>query len=296
MFRMDDLSIVLAVANCGGFAAAARETGMPTSTVSRAVARLEAHLGLRIFQRTSRTICLTAEGERLVRGTSPLVEELREKVGSVRHQATELSGTLRVTAPLVSGATAIADALLAFAEAHPRLTVELSITNSLVDLVAQRVDLAFRGGPIECGDFIASKLWRVPYVIAASQTFIEEQLGGERGIDAQHLRTLPTVQSSSTASWCFVQPDGTRAEVQPASKFVVNDLRVAIKAAQRGMGIVRTPQTLGEAAGLVRLDVSSLGEPEPREMYAVYPSRQFVPNRVRQAVSWVKNHITEVEP
>jgi LysR family transcriptional regulator AphB len=285
---IDDLRVVLAVAAQGSFVAAARRTGVPSSTVSRAVARLEDALGVRFFQRTSRSVSLTDEGTRLVERATPLFDELGDIIDDLADHSTEPAGRLRITAPVVTGAGWVGSALLSFAQAHPRVAVELSLSNAVVDLVEEGFDLAFRGGPIEATDLVARRILSVPYAIAASSAFVERELGGTAALDRAALESLPAILPRPGASWCFHRADLSVVELHPRSLFCVNDLRVAVAAAVRGLGLVRAPIALVKSSGLVVLDVAAeVGTAEARDMYAVYPTRRLVPKRVRLAVDWV---------
>jgi LysR family transcriptional regulator, transcriptional activator AphB len=285
---IDDLRLVIAVARHGSFVTAARGTGVPSSTVSRAVARLEDSLGVRFFQRSSRSVSLTDEGLRLVERAAPLFEELGDVIDGLVDRSSEPSGRLRITAPTVTGTGWLGRALLSFAKAHPRVAVELSLSNAVVDLVEEGVDLAFRAGPIEDAGLIARRILSVPYSIGASRGFIEQKLGKRRSLGRSLLSSLPAVLASPGTLWSFVRADGTRVKVQPQAAFHVNDLRVAVDAARWGLGLVRAPTELIQASGLAMPSLApDLGTPVPRDLYAVYPTRRLVPRRVRLAIDWV---------
>ena len=292
MISMDDLRIVIAVAKHGSFVTAARRTGVPTSSVSRMVARMECSLGIRIFHRTSRRVTLTDEGMRLIDRCASLLGELENAVEELADRHGELSGKLRVTAPILAGTNLIAPALLSFAEAHPHVSVEISVSNSIADLVVEGFDLAFRGGPILGPDLVARRVWSEAYAISASSTFIARELGGRTTIDAEQLRRAPAILARQGASWRFLRGERLVFELHPEPRFVVNDLRVAVKAAQRGLGIVRVPEALADQSGLIRLQLApDLGMLEPRTMYAVYPTRHLVPKRVHLAIEWVTRSV-----
>jgi DNA-binding transcriptional LysR family regulator len=288
LISVDDLRIVLAVAHHGSFVAAARHTGVPSSTVSRAVARLEEALGVRFFQRTSRSVSLTDEGARLVERATPLFDELREVIDDLAEHSSGPAGRLRVTAPMVSGAGWLGSALLAFAKAHPRVSVELSLSNAVVDLVEQGFDLAFRGGPIEGSELISRRILSVPYAIGASRAFIKRELGETRTLDRGGLESLLAILPHPKGSWSFQRADGSGVKIRPRASFCVNDQRVAVDAAALGLGAVLAPVELVAATGLVALGLGAdVGTPESRDLYAVYPSKRLIPKRVRLAIDWV---------
>ena len=283
-----DVHLFLAVAKHASFVAASRKTGVPTSTVSRAVARLEEALGVRLLQRTSRHVSTTQEGAWLLARAAPLVDELDQVLAELGERDEEPAGKLRVTAPVVTGSEQIARALTAFAAAHPRVSVELQLTNAVVNLIDAGFDLAFRAGPITDGDLIARKLWTGRFALAASPSFVKRELKGRRRVSAERLAAVPAVVTRPGVAWKFVGPKGAQGEVMPRECFTVNDPRVAVEAAKAGLGVVRAPRDLlqREKRSLVLLECA-LGEPEGREMYAVYPSRRLVPLRVKAAIEWV---------
>ncbi|RYZ01497.1 MAG: LysR family transcriptional regulator [Myxococcales bacterium] len=289
---LSDVQLFVAVARAASFVGASRKTGVPTSTVSRAIARLEESLGKRLLHRTSRRVSLTQEGAWLLERTASLMEELDVAVADLRARETVPSGTLRVTAPLMTGAEHIAPALLSFAAAHPRVRLQLELTNAVLALREEGLDLAFRAGPVVEADVIARKLWEAPFALAASPAFVKKALGGRSRVSAEQLAELPAVVARPGATWKLRGADGTVSELQPRERVAVSDPRVAVAAAQAGLGVVRAPLALvrRKGSGLVRLQCE-LGEPEPRALFVVYPSRRLLPLRVRAAIDWVAKRL-----
>ncbi|WP_437682518.1 LysR family transcriptional regulator [Sorangium sp. So ce131] len=291
MISLEDVRLFAAVAHHLSFVEAARRTGVPTSTVSRRVAALEEALGVRLLQRTSRRVGLTGEGARLLERAGPLLDELGSVLDRAADREEEPAGRLRVTAPVMTGAQRIAPALFAFAARHPRLSVELTLTNAVVPLIEEGVDLAFRAGPVHDAELVARRLWSVPYALAASPRFVRQALKGRARIDRGSLGALPAVLSQPGGAWRLRRRDGSVEEVRPRAQFCVNDPRVAIAAAVEGLGVVCAPAEViaqqGEA--LVRLAVAGRTV-EPRELFAVYPSRRLLSARVRLALDWVIQH------
>ncbi|HWL85263.1 MAG TPA: LysR family transcriptional regulator, partial [Polyangiaceae bacterium] len=168
-----DLPLFVAVARCESFAEASRRTHTPTSTVSRAVSRLEEALGVRLLQRTSRRVSLTHEGAQLLERAGPLADEMGEVLDAVADREEEPAGRLRITAPVMTGAAVIGPALAAFAAKYPRVSIELHLSNSVLDLIEEGFDLGFRAGPVTDTDLVARRLWSVPYSLAASARFLK---------------------------------------------------------------------------------------------------------------------------
>lgn len=284
-----DLPVFLAVARSQSFAAAARQTGVPLSTVSRAVARLEARLGVRLLTRTTRRVTLTHEGALLLERTGGLADELEERLRDASSGDDEPAGHLRITAPVVTGAGPVARALHKMLAAFPRLTIELHLGNELVDLVKDRFDLAIRSSPEETPGLIARKLWEFPFALAASPDFVRRQLQGKRVLDEAMLRSVPAVATRPAPVWRFRRKHGALTEVRPRPRFVVSDPRVAAESAAEGLGVVLAPRMAIEAcARTLTTLTTTVGEPESRFLFAVFPSRQFLPTRTRVALEWLQ--------
>ncbi|WP_437563517.1 LysR family transcriptional regulator [Sorangium sp. So ce542] len=291
MISLEDVRLFAAVAHHLSFVEAARRTGVPTSTVSRRVALLEEALGVRLLQRTSRRVGLTGEGARLLERAGPLLDELGSVLDRLADREDEPAGRLRVTAPVMTGAQRIAPALSAFAARHPRLTVELTLTNAVVPLVEEGVDLAFRAGPVQDAELVARRLWSLPYALAASPRFVQEALRGRTRLARASLGGLPAVLSRAGAAWRLRRRDGSIEEVRPRARFCVNDPRAAIAAAAQGLGVVCAPREVIAQHGEALVELTVTGRTvEPRELFAVYPSRRLLPARVRLALDWVIRH------
>jgi DNA-binding transcriptional LysR family regulator len=283
------LPVFLAVARSQSFAAAARQTGVPLSTVSRSVARLEERLGVRLLTRTTRRVSLTHEGALLLERTGGLTDELGERLRDSSSRDDEPAGHLRITAPVVTGSGPVARVLRKMLAAFPRLTVELHLGNEMVDLVKDRFDLAIRNSAEEAPGLIARKLWEFSFALAASPEFVKRQLKGKRVLDEATLRAVPSVATRPAPVWRFRRRNGEITEVRPRPRLVVSDPRVAAETAAEGFGVVFAPRLAIDACPkrLVILS-TSLGEPETRFIYAVYPSRQFLPRRTRVALEWLQ--------
>ena len=287
MIALDDLQLFLAVARTRSFVAAARRLEVPTSTLSRRIAALEVSLGARLLQRTSRRVGLTDEGARLVERAGRQLDDLVAVVDQTIDRDDEPAGRLRVTAPVLTGAHRIAPALFAFAAAHPRIVLELDLTNAVVPLVESGYDLAFRAGPILDRELVARKLWSVPQKFAAAPSVVRGVLGGKTRLGRDALARVPAIVSRA-GRWNLVDRRGVVEELAVHERVMINDPRPAIAAAVAGLGVVCTTVDALAAYGPSLVELTITGrQPEPRELFAVYPSRTLVPTRVRAALAWV---------
>lgn len=294
---IDDLRLFAAVAEELSFRGAARRLGVPVATVSRRVADLEQAIGVRLLQRTSREVGLTADGARLVERAAPALEELRVAVEGALEDDDAPAGKLRVTAPVMTGGQRIAPALFEFAKAYPRVRLELVLTNAIVAMIDEGFDLAFRAGPIADPELVARKLWALPLVLAASPAFVESSLGGNTTVAFEDLARLDAVMLGPQTTWRLVREDGATELVRPTPRLFVNDPRVSVTAAADGLGVVAAPAEALAAFGprLVALEVPGY-KMGPYDLYAVYPSKKLLPARVRLAIEWVAERAPRPAP
>lgn len=284
---LDDLAVFVAVARHESFIAAARRLAMPTSSVSRAVARLEEELGVQLLRRTSRKVALTDEGRQLMLGAAPHVEGLEEALASTVDRRAELSGVVRVTAPSYTGATRVARALALFAAKHPRVSIELDASNVIHDLLRDGFDFAIRVGEDTSPDFVARRLWQNPFGLFAAPQFVRRELKGRTRLSREQVERGPCVVMRKTSRWRFRDDEERAFDVTPNARFAVNDPRAGVAVAKLGLGVVLAPlDGLAADAGLVQL-TPDFGEPVPIDLFMVYPTRRLLPRRVRMAMDWL---------
>ena len=285
---LDDLAVFVSVARHASFAESSRRLRIPTSSVSRAVARLEEQLGVSLLRRTSRAVALTPEGHELFARAAPSVDGLREALSSVVDRPSEPAGLVRVTAPAFTGAIRVARSLAAFARAHPGVTIELDATNAFRDLLRDGYDFGIRVGPHVEAEFVARRIWQGAYAVFASRDFVDARLRGKPNINRAALEELPCVVLRPDAVWRFRTPSGDVVHVSPRARFVINDPRAVLDVTRQGIGIALVPADAAAASDrtLVRLS-TDFGEPEPVDLYVVYPTKRLLPHRVRMAIDWL---------
>lgn len=285
MMELADVPLFLEVARARSFVAASRRTKTPPSTMSRAIARLEAALGVRLFERSSRKVTLTREGLELFQRASAPAAALATALEGVSSRQREPAGLVRITASLWLGGSLIAESLMSFTAKHPGVKIDLQLSNATVDLVEAGFDLAVRAGPVTDASLVARRLWDVPFALAASPEFARRELRGKRALTGQQLASVRAI-ATTARPWTLRGTDGALIEVPPNDVFRVNDPRVALEAAKRGLGVVRAPLEAVVEAGLVPLECA-LGQLEPQSVSIVFPSRRHLPARVRLVIDWL---------
>jgi DNA-binding transcriptional LysR family regulator len=171
---VDALKMFLAVGQQGSFAAVARDLGVDPTSVSRSIALLEAELGIRLFQRSTRAMVLTEAGERYRSHIAPLIEELDRAKDDVSALESDPSGTVRLTASVAFGQVCLISLLSTLREKYPRLHFELLLTDANLDLVTERIDIALRLGPGYGSDLIGVKLFPTRYRVVASTNYVSK--------------------------------------------------------------------------------------------------------------------------
>ncbi|WP_322069635.1 LysR family transcriptional regulator [Paraburkholderia bannensis] len=272
----------VAVVDCGSFAAAARELGVPRSTVSARVAALEARLGVRLLRRSTRRLALTDEGEAWYASVGGAIATLREAENRGLAESATLSGTIRLSVPLDFPDCVLADAIAAFVEAHARVRVEVHASNSIVDFIDDRFDIAIRGGNPGGNDAVARRIAGFRMALFASPTWLAQREGASGNDNARdHNATTPDafVSHSSLA----FSPHADRSEYAGA-RVQANSFGLLMQLAIRGAGVATLPAHLcadAVAAGtLVEID-SPAQAASQQGLYLVYPSRADMSARVR---------------
>ena len=283
----DVLRAFVATAQTGSFTAAADRLGISNRLTSKYVAELEARLGTRLLQRTTRRVGLTPAGERLLAGAPAWLEELDELLGEVREDGRGFSGTLRISAPVTFGEMRVAGLLTRFAAPHPELTVDLRLTDAFVDLAADGIDLAIRIGTLPDSALVARRLGRIGMLPVAAPAYLAAHGAPERPEDLAGHACIHDTNRRGPTRWRF----GTGAEAREVairSRFMVNSARVARDLALAGQGIAYCPDfVLGDDLASGRLVRLLAGHPTPAvEVNAVYLAGAVLPRKVRALIDF----------
>jgi DNA-binding transcriptional LysR family regulator len=241
MFDASTLPLFVAVARTGSFTLAAKRLGVPTSTLSRRIQALEEVLGVRLLNRTTRSLSLTDAGERYLAEVEPIVEAIEEANHSIHHLRQSVTGRLRLTAPYYLGELFVADWLIAFQNAHPGVSVELQLDNHLLDLPAGGFDLAVRAAVLADSSLVARHLFDVEWLLVASPGFLDHAPTVTTPSDLTDLAAITTAVDPGRVTWHFGAGDN-EVRLHPKSCLQVNDLRIARKGAQADLGVAWLPR------------------------------------------------------
>lgn len=251
---LNDVALLVRVVQAHSFSAAARERGVPVSTVSRRIARLESVLGIRLLERTTRRLRLTDAGRAYFAHAERAVDDLAQGTERVRELQTEPRGRVRVMAPIRLGA-AVANVIYTYLAKHPGVSIDLELDERRVDLLAEGFDIAILTGKVEDStDFIARELWRTSRkLLYASPRYIEARGTPRRVDDLARHDCIATHAADGIATWTLVLGRRKR-QVAFEPRFYVSEFSAAHRAALAGVGIALLPEVLcAEAVAEKRL-------------------------------------------
>lgn len=295
MRDLNDMRFFAEVVDRGSFAAAGRALGVPKSRLSRRIADLESGLGVRLLQRTTRKLSLTQAGEIYHRFCVALREQAEAADEAVAQVRSEPRGTVRITCPVTLAQSTIAPLLPRFLADHPQVRIELQVTNRVVDLVQEGVDIALRvrTNLDDSGSLVARNLGPTSGVLVASPQLLQ-RFGAPDAVAS--LRHLPTVAMSAVegqASWRLLGPDDAEFELQHRPVYVADDLPVLKLAVLQGCGISVLPDYLciDELRRGELVPVLPGWAPPVASVLAVFPSRRGMVPAVRRLIDFLAAHV-----
>lgn len=268
------LRVFAAIAQSGSFIAGGKTRGLTRSAAGKAVARLEAHLGTRLFHRTTRSLSLTVDGQRLYERSVQIFQDLAETEASIRQDTPQPTGTLRLTVPEIYGRAVVLPFLGGFLKQWPALDVEVSFTDRLVDLVEEGFDLSIRLGEVAQDSLlIARVVEQAQGGIYASPTYLDSFGTPETPEDMTRHQRLIYGLSPRPDSWKLTAPDGTPALISGGRLFRFDSGEAIREAAIQGMGIAFLPSSLM----VTDINAGRLVQLLPASRAARYPFRCSIP-------------------
>jgi DNA-binding transcriptional LysR family regulator len=288
MDKTQEMTSFVAVVEAGSFVAAAGVLGLSKAAVSRQVAELEHRLGARLLHRTTRRLSLTDDGQLFYGRAKELLAAIDEAESEIASRSGEPSGLLRINAPLTFGVLHLAPLWGRFADAHPKVALEIDLSDRIVDLVEEGYDLAVRITNLPSSQLVSRQLASSRMVLCASPEYIARHGAPAHPDDLAAHRVISYSYWSTRDEWSFSGPDGeVRVRTQP--RIHANNGDTCRAAALDHQGIILQPDFLvGDdlrQGTLVELlpDYASL----TIGIHAVYPSRKYLPIKTRRMVDFL---------
>ena len=285
------LDAFAAIARHRSFRRAARERGVSASTLSQTLRTLEERLGMRLLNRTTRSVTPTEAGERLLARLVPVLSELGEAVDAINSLRDTPTGTLRLNVPAPVARLVLAPLVAEFLRLHPGLTLEIHVETAFIDVVAAGFDAGARYGESLAQDMIAVPMGpEQRYGVFAAPSYIAQHGRPEAPEDLlRHACIRHRFPSGAPLPWEF-EKDGRDVRIQPPGQLISSDPDIELRAAIDGAGCLMTFEGFArpavEAGQLVELlaDWCPLF-PGP---YLYYPSRRLVPAPLRAFIDFIK--------
>ncbi|NER19455.1 MAG: LysR family transcriptional regulator [Symploca sp. SIO1C2] len=281
------------------FAAVARDRNIDPSSVSRTIAGLEKELGVRLFQRTTRRLSPTEAGTAYFERIEPLIEEMQQAINATIDISGQPKGTLRVTASVSFGQKCIVPLLPDFGAMYPELTVDLLLTDAIVDLFADRIDVAIRLGLLADSTLIAQQLLRTYYRVCASPQYLQKFGHPQQPNDIQQHNCLLFALPGFRSRWIFRDSNGLTSEVPVNGRTIISNAIALEQCAIAGMGLALLPNWLIDndlqAGSLVDVfpDYEVTATDFNTAAWLLYPSRTYVPLKVRAFIEFLKNSMQQ---
>ena len=285
MDRLGDLDIFARVAATGSMSQAARELSLSPPVISKRIKRLEERLGTRLLQRTTRQIALTEAGKGFHERVLAILSSVEEAENWVSQRAQQARGPLRVSAPTTFGRMHVAPYLVKFLEKYPDITLDLSLSDSFVDVVGDGFDVAIRIADLADTSLVARKLASNHRVLCASPAYIEKHGAPLSLAELSQHRLL--VHNSD--HWRLEGPEGP-VSVPVTSAIQTNSSEVIREAVIAGLGIaLRSTWDIGPELRSKKLNIllPPYRASHRVAIYAVYPSRRHLPQRTRVFIDFL---------
>ena len=298
--RAGEMEAFMRVVQSGSFAAAARSFGLSPSAISKLVARLEGRLGTRLIVRTTRTLKLTPEGETYYDRALRVLADIDEAERMVsRGSVATPSGKLRVTASVSFGVRKIVPLIPDFLAAHPRVQIDLSLNDDIVDLVEDRSDVGIRVGPLRDSGLKARRISEARVVAVASPGYLRDHGVPETPADLAAHNCLTFNLSRSFNEWPFRDPtEGVTKSVAVGGNFQTNNGETMRRMVVEGLGIARlsvfnVDRDVEEGRLVPVLERFNPGDMQA--IHAVFMGHEHLPSRVRAFVDFVADRLPRSE-
>lgn len=292
--NLSHLQLFLDVVRLGSFAAVARKQDTDPSSISRQIAAIEAELGVRLFERTTRRLALTEAGQLTFDRIQAPLEEISEIRDLARDVVSVPQGNLRISTSVAFGERWLMPRLPAFRAKYPKIRIELLLSDETTDLVAEKIDLAIRLGSRPSGPYVASKLLTTRYHLVASPAYLEKAGWPSRPGDILAYDSIAFPFPGFRSLWKFRSGESEIEEVDIEPSLIVSNALALRRAALEGLGIaLLSDWTIQEDLETGRLiDIFDELEVTATDFdtaaWILYPSRSYVPAKTRCFIDYLK--------
>ncbi|SEO22093.1 transcriptional regulator, LysR family [Gemmobacter aquatilis] len=292
--RIGEMAVFARVVELGSFSAAARAMTMTPSTVSKLIRRLEDRLALRLFDRSTRALVLTPDGQRYYEAATRLIAELDEAEAALTRSARQASGTVRVNASVAFGTLCLEPLLPAFWAEHPGIVVDLSLSDEVVDIYLDRTDVAFRIGPLADSGLTVRRIGTAHRLIVAAPDYVARHGRPASAEDLDRHNCLGFNFRRARPVW-QVQAGGKLVDRQIAGSLLANNGETLRRLCIAGAGLARLGDfhVAGDIAAGRLLPVMPHAEGDNEDVNAVFLGGLHVPHRLRLFLDFMLPRLQE---
>jgi DNA-binding transcriptional LysR family regulator len=294
MDKLESMSTLVAAIEAGSLSAASRQLGVPLATVSRRVAELENHLGVRLLTRTSRRLQPTDAGRAYVAACRKVLDDIGEAERAATGEYRTPKGDLVLTAPVVFGRLHVLPVVMEFLRAYPDINVRLRLADSIVNLLEESIDLALRIGELPDSSLIATTLGSIRRVVCGSPDYFAKYGKPAHPVELSSYDCVTFQGMTSPGRWTF-RTGGSTFSVAIRSRLTVNTAEAAIDAAIGGIGVTRVLSYQAAAAveaGKLALVLRDF-ETSPLPVNLVHTGQPLMPIKLRAFIDFAAPRIRE---
>lgn len=299
MDLLQSMQVFARLAELGSFTKAAEATQLGRPHITRSIQTLEASLGVRLFQRTTRSVKLTAEGEQFYERVKGLLADISATTSMFDRSGATLHGRLRVDIPTAFSQRSFIESLKQFTDAFPALELVVGVTDRAVDLVMEGVDCVLRIGDLRDSSMIARQIGTVEMVTCAAPAYLESHgepttladLSRHRGVD------FLSGHSNRPLPWYFHE-DGEDRPYPSRGAITVNESNAYVHCGVAGFGLIQAPGITVDAflASGELIEVLQAYRPGRRKVSVLYPSRTHLAPQVHAFADWLREHFPTLHP
>ena len=296
MDKFKGMSLFMSAVETGSFAAAAKKHATDPSNVSKAMKKLEEQLGVQLFYRSTRKLSLTAAGQKYADSVGHIVAQLQTVEDELLSDNDTPQGPLKVNLPVAYGRNYILPMIAKFKKSYPLIELDVSFNDHYVDMISEGVDVAIRSGSLADSRLVAQKLSPMSFVLCASakqSLDLQDIFDGDQ-LNEEKMRALPWVQFRFRQTGRCMPIDfsysGKHIQIKPSSTTIVDDGSAFVELCAEGVGLAMIPHFAIKSqveAGNIKV-LAKIDEFADSGVFIVYPKRQYLPQRSRAFIDFVK--------
>ncbi|BBB29902.1 LysR family transcriptional regulator [Neptunomonas japonica] len=297
MVDFNEVYVFIKVVEAGSFVGASKQLNMPSTTVSRKVQKLEDALGVRLLQRSTRKLHLTDIGQQYFESCQQSLASIEEATTLASESRSMPTGLLRITSPTDFAVNYLQPWINDFLRRYPDVQIELEVTDRYVDLIEERIDIAFRSGDLKDSSLIARRIGPKQSIFCASPDYLEKSGTPILPDDLSQHDCVIMGRGLKNQHWRFMTEEGEMS-VPVKGRYAADNMQLVVEAAHNGMGVAQVPHPLVLESLIEGKLIQVLADysPPKQSIYIIYPSHKYLARNVRTFIDHVIESTTPNPP